>query len=169
MTAQTFGRKGRIGEPAQRRAGLVAHQPRSFQPARREAASADNDVEARRTAFVAEEQVRNASESPSALPSVAIGWALRAFKAKAGDPTPPTDRSLKVAYSLWFLLGLAGGHRFYLRRPVTGSLQALLLCGYLGAVMAQYYWAFAGLGLSWLWMLADGIRLRTLFMTAGKR
>ena len=168
MTAQTFGRKGKIGEPAQRRAGLVAHQPRSFQPVRREGLSAEDDAGARRSAFLAEERAREASESRSALPSVAIEWALRAFKAKAGEQVPPTDRSLKIAYPLWFVLGLAGGHRFYLRRPITGALQALLLCGCLGAVMAQYYWAFAGLGLSWLWMLSDGIRLRRLFLTAGK-
>ena len=169
MTAQTFGRKGRIGEPAQRRAGLVAHQPRSFQPAHRECVSAEDDAGARRAAFLAKEHAREVSESRAALPSVAIEWALRTFKAKAGEQVPPTDRSLKIAYPLWFVLGLAGGHRFYLRRPVTGALQALLLCGCVGAVMAQYYWAFAGLGLSWLWMLSDGIRLRGLFLTAGKR
>ena len=46
----------------------------------------------------------------------------------------PTDRSLRIAYLLWFFLGLAGGHRFYLRRPMTGAIQALLFLGCVGAV-----------------------------------
>ena len=40
-------------------------------------------------------------------------------KAKAKATTP---RSLLLAYLLWLILGLAGAHRFYLRRYVTGFL-----------------------------------------------
>jgi TM2 domain-containing membrane protein YozV len=163
MAARTFGRKGEIGKPAQRRAGLVAHAPRSFRPA-----APEDDAEARRAAFLSEERARDAEPAgPSAVESV-----LRAVKAmRAAAPEAiPTDRSLKAAWPIWFLLGLAGGHRFYLRRPISGALQALLFLGCLGAVVvAQRYEAFFGLAFSWVWMLADGIRLRRMFMTAGRQ
>jgi len=81
--------------------------------------------------------------------------------------TLPADRSLRIAYLLWFFTGLAGGHRFYLRRTLTGAAQAALFAGCVGAVFAQYYPAFAGLGLSWLWMLADGFLIRRMYRTAG--
>jgi len=155
MTAHTFGRKGAIGAPAQRRAALVAHQPRSFQPIREE--KDEDEIAARRAAFVAEERAR-AAPPPEALPP------------SAEPEVAATDRSLKTAYALWFFLGLAGGHRFYLRRPLTGAGQALLFLTCLGAVtLFQYYQAFAGLALSWLWYLADGIRLRALHLRSGPR
>src|SRR5207237_4907228 len=54
-----------------------------------------------------------------------------------------------AAYAIWFFLGLAGGHRFYLRRPITGAVQALLFLSCIGAVaIFQYYQAFAGLASS---------------------
>jgi len=154
MTAHTFGRKGAVGVPAQRRAALVAHQPRSFQPIREE--KDEDEIAARRAAFVAEERARAAPPPPETLVPPAEAEIV------------PTDRSLKAAYAIWFFLGLAGGHRFYLRRPLTGAAQALLFLTCLGAVtLFQYYQAFAGLALSWLWYLADGIRLRALHLRSG--
>ena len=79
----------------------------------------------------------------------------------------PTDRSLKTAYLLWFCLGLAGGHRLYLRRPLTGFLQAILFLGCWGAALMEYYRAFAGLALSCLWMVADGFLIGRLHRTSG--
>lgn len=162
MTARTFGRRGVVGAPAQRRAALVAHQPRSFEPIERQSAD-DDDIEARRAAFLSEESTR----APKGEPIAITESALRAFKAEVEFATLPTDRSLRTAYLLWFGLGLAGGHRFYLRRPLTGAIQALLFVGCVGAVLAQYYPAFGGLALSWLWMLADGFLIRRLYRTAG--
>jgi len=154
MTAHTFGRKGAVGVPAQRRAALVAHQPRPFQPIREE--KDEDEIAARRAAFVAEERARAAPPPPETLVPPAEAEIV------------PTDRSLKAAYAIWFFLGLAGGHRFYLRRPLTGAAQALLFLTCLGAVtLFQYYQAFAGLALSWLWYLADGIRLRALHLRSG--
>ena len=167
MTARTFGRRGAVGAPAQRRAALVAHQPRSFEPIERQSGE-DDDIEARRAAFVAEERARAATAKAAPFAG-ATESALRAFKAEVEFAALPADRSLKIAYLLWFVLGLAGGHRFYLRRPLTGAIQALLFLGCVGAVLAQYYPAFAGLALSWLWMLADGFLIRRLHRTAGAR
>src|SRR6185295_3896517 len=106
-----------------------------------------------------------AEETP--LPSARAESALESFKAEA--ELVPTDRSLKAAYLVWFFLGLGGGHRIYLRRPLTGAAQALLFLACLGAVVLfQYYQAFAGLALAWLWYLADGIRLRRLHQLSGR-
>jgi TM2 domain-containing membrane protein YozV len=154
MTAQTFGRKGVIGEPAQKRAGLVAHQPRSFQPAERDAAPAD-EVETRRAAFLAAEHVRK--EERAEAQTLLSRWK---------PESAPADRTLKAAYLAWFFLGLVGGHRFYLRRPITGAIQGLLFSGCLAAVFLQYYQAFFGLALSWLWMLGDGFLIRFMFRKA---
>jgi TM2 domain-containing membrane protein YozV len=166
MTAQSFGRKGGPGAAGQRRAALVAHQPRSFSP-QRETANED-EVAGRRAAFVAEERARATPQAESALPSAEAESALVGFKAEA--ELVPTDRSLKTAYLIWFFLGLGGGHRFYLRRPLTGAIHALLFLGCLGTVVLfQYYQAFAGLALAWLWYLADGIRLRRLHLRSGLR
>jgi TM2 domain-containing membrane protein YozV len=164
MTARTFGRKGGIAAPAQRRTGLIAHQPRSFEPIERQAAG-DDEVAAKRAAFLAEERERADGASKPQF-AAATETALRAFRAQVEFAALPADRSLKIAYLLWFATGLAGGHRFYLRRPLTGAVQALLFLGCVGAAAVQYYPAFGGLALSWLWMLADGFLIRRMYRTA---
>ena len=169
MTAQGFGRKNMAGvAAAPRRARLVADaQPRSFEPVR-EVEAPDEEAAERRAAFLAGERARSAPPAAAeALPAEAAEKALAALRSEA--PPPPTDRSLRTAYAIWFLLGLAGGHRFYLRRPLTGAVQALLFLTCLGAVVLfQYYQAFAGLALSWGWYLADGIRLKHLHLWSGR-
>lgn len=166
MTARTFGRRGVVGALSQRRTALVAHQPRSFEPIERQSGG-DDEIEARRAAFVAEERDRTGAEATAVPFAAATESALRAFKAEVEFTALPADRSLKKAYLLWFGAGLAGAHRFYLRRPLTGAIQALLFAGCLGAVLAQYYQAFGGLALSWLWLLADGFLIRRMHRTAG--
>jgi TM2 domain-containing membrane protein YozV len=170
MAASGFGRKNVAGGAvAPRRANLVAgQQPRSFQPMR-DVADPGEDSEIRRAAFLAEERTRNAPPAePAVLPTAEAEKALASLKAES--VLVPTDRSLRTAYALWFFLGLGGGHRFYLRRPITGAIQALLFVGCVGAVAGvQFYQAFAGLALSWLWYLADGIRLRHLHIWSGAR
>lgn len=170
MAAYGFGRKGVAGGAvAPRRTNLVASQkPRSFKPMR-DVADPGEDAESRRAAFLAEERDRNApAAEPAALPDAETEAKLASIK--ADSVLVPTDRSLRTAYALWFFLGLGGGHRFYLRRPWTGAVQALIFLGCVGAVAVfQYYEAFAGLALSWLWYLADGIRLRTLHKYSGPR
>ena len=168
MTAQGFGRKGVAGAVAPRRKRLVtSQQPRSFQPMRGVDIS-EEEAEQRRAAFLAEERARDAPNgTPAELSAAEAELALAALKAET--PPPPTDRSLRLAYAIWFPTGLAGGHRFYLRHPRTGALQALLFFACLGAVaIFQYYQAFAGLALSWLWYLADGIRLKSLHLWSGR-
>jgi TM2 domain-containing membrane protein YozV len=169
MTAYNFGRKGVAGGAvAPRRASLVSTpQPRSFQPMR-DVTDPEDGAEQRRAAFLAGERARSAPQAGAEeLPAAETEAALAALRAESAPP--PTDRSLKAAYAIWFFLGLGGGHRFYLRRPITGAVQALLFLGCVGAVaFFQYYEAFAGLALSWLWYLADGIRLKQLHLWSGR-
>ena len=169
MTAQGFGRKGvAAAGVAPRRTQLVSDAgPRSFQPMR-DVSDPDADAEARRAAFLAEERARaGPAGEPASLPDAATEEALA--KLREESPPPPTDRSLKLAYLIWFFTGLGGGHRFYLRRPWTGTAQALLFLGCVGAVLIfQRYEAFAGLALSWLAFLVDGIRLKRLHLWSGR-
>lgn len=168
MTALGFGRKSAAAAVAPRRANLVAdQQPRSFQPMRD--VDPEEGAEARRAAFLAQERGRNAPvDNAAVLPNDETEKILASLKAES--VLVPTDRSLRTAYLVWFFLGLAGGHRFYLRRPITGVIQACLFAGCVGAVaILQYYEAFAGLALSWVWYLVDGIRLRHLHSHSGPR
>jgi len=166
MTARSFGRKGSEGyAPAPPRIGLVAGQPRTFQPMAKAQPASNDALEARRAAFVAEERARKGGKSED-VPEAAREAALNAFRAETAPP--PTDRSLKIAYLLWFLTGLAGGHRLYLRRPITGGIQAALFLGCWGATLLEFYAAFGGLALSCVWMIADGFLIERLHRTSGR-
>lgn len=166
MTARTFGRRGLATAEAQapaisaRRGALLGTEP----------VPVADDAEARRAAFVAAERARAApaaAEGP-----VASEEAVRAVL--AGGPAeaayPPTDRSLNLAYALWFALGLAGAHRLYLRHFPTGALMAAILFGSWGAMaIFEYYQAFAGMVVACLWMIADGFRIRRMHERSGPR
>lgn len=155
MTARSFGRKGmaeNVAAAPSRRAAFGARNPDHF-----EAVEIDEPA-LRRAAFLAEERARK-DEPAEASADLALPV----------EPIAPADRSLKTAYILWFCLGLAGAHRFYLRRPSSGALQAILFFGCWGAALAEYYAAFAGLALSCLWLLADGLLIGRLHRTAGPR
>jgi TM2 domain-containing membrane protein YozV len=80
---------------------------------------------------------------------------------------PVGPRSLTLAWALWFPWGLAGAHRLYLGRYVTGAIQAALFIACVVAVFGfQLYPAFAGLIVSWLWMFVDGLKLKQIHAEA---
>lgn len=166
MNARTFGRKGgnEAAVSARRPASFGLNRTQEFAPS----APREDEPVSRRDAFVAAERARARDMAPTETMPAASEEAIQAVLAGEALVAPPTDRSLKLAYVLWFLTGLFGGHRFYLRRPLTGAVQALIFFGCGGAVLLQYFWAFAGLGVSWLWMLADGIRLKHLHLWSGR-
>jgi TM2 domain-containing membrane protein YozV len=84
---------------------------------------------------------------------------------KVRQPVGP--RSLRLAWALWFPWGLTGAHRFYLGRYVSGAIQAAIFIGCVAAVFGfQFYPAFAGLAVSWLWMLVDGLKLKQMHAEA---
>jgi len=166
MTARTFGRRGMAdpgpGAISTRRAALLGQDPAP--PRERD------EIGARRDAFLAAERARNPSPVQQQPTPVTSAEEIRAVLAgPAAIVYPPTDRSLNVAYALWFVLGLAGAHRLYLRRPLSGGLQAAVFFGCWGATLAQYYWAFAGLAVSCVWMMVDGFLIKTMHERSGRQ
>jgi TM2 domain-containing membrane protein YozV len=142
MTA-TFGRKGlsESGAPASRRAAFLGeHRAPADRVAETEVFPAPV-----RFAFV-KESAQDEAPAP----------------AFARQARPVGPRSLKLTYALWLLLGIAGAHRLYLGRTISGALQAAICIGCFAAMALQYYQAFAGLAICWLWMFADGIQLKKM-------
>ena len=150
MNARSFGKKGTSG-------------------------GGETIAASRRAAFLAQERARAEGESRTAetevFPAVArtttivdrIEFVEKPKKVR--EPVGP--RSLSLAWLLWFPMGLAGAHRFYLGRYRSGGLQAALFLGCLVAVFGfQIYPAFAGLIVSWLWMFFDGLKLKQMHAEA---
>jgi len=151
MNARTFGKKG--------------------------TATGENGGEAatasRRAAFVAQERARAEGESraadtdvfPSRERTIADRVEFVDRPAKAREPAGP--RSLPLTWALWFPWGLAGAHRLYLGRYLSGGIQAAIFITCVLAVFGmQIYPAFAGLAVSWLWWLLDGLKLKQLHAEA---
>ena len=155
MTAGTFGRKGVIGVPAQRRTGIVAGQPRSLRPAPHDPTSA-GDLETRRATFLATEHARKEEQAEAET-------FLRRWKP---EPKVVGPRSLILAYVLWLFLGSLGAHRFYLGRTLSGLMLACLTFGSWALVMGQTYEAFAGALVGALWVFADGFLIKSMHRTA---
>ncbi len=151
MTARTFGRRGvSDGGISARRAALLGSAPAA--PAR----EAD-EAAARRAAFVAEERAR------AGIPAADETLAFDVTPAAMSEAVWGTPKSLTVAYALWLVLGIAGAHRFYLGRPMTGALQALLGVGSWALLATtEYYPAFAGMAVALLWMSADAYLIRNM-------
>ena len=150
MNARTFGKKGMVG-----------------------GGNGGEAVASRRAAFVAQERARADGESRTADTEVfpapervtTIADRIEFVEKKVREPVGP--RSLPLTWALWFPWGLAGAHRLYLGRYATGALQAAIFIGCVLAVFGfQFYQAFAGLVLSWLWMLVDGLKLKQLHAEA---
>lgn len=66
-------------------------------------------------------------------------------------------KSVLVAYILWFFAGLAGAHRFYLGRGLSGLI--LLLCSLFGFILAAAGIGIVLLIISGLWLLWDLIAI----------
>ena len=147
MNARTFGKKG--------------------------STTGESGVASRRAAFLAQERARAEGESraadtdvfPSGETTIAHRVEFVEKPKKVREPVGP--RSLRLAWALWFPWGLAGAHRFYLGRYTSGAIQAVIFLACLVAVFGfQLYPAFAGLVLSWLWMLVDGLKLKRMHAEA---
>jgi len=153
MTGGTFGRKGIAGGmPAQRRAPTFGAAAAPARPL-----SAEDEMARRREAFLAEERGRN---GPAPIPGVTDAQQRKIEKlVSALKPKPPETfdgKSYPLAFVLWMLFGVAGAHRLYLDRPVSGGIQAGLFAISFGLVAFGYFPAFLGLVLCTMWMLADG-------------
>jgi TM2 domain-containing membrane protein YozV len=150
MNARTFGKKGTTG-------------------------GGEGAVASRRAAFLAQERARIDGESraadtevfPAAETATTIADRIEFVEKPKKVREPVGPRSLRLAWLLWFPLGLAGAHRLYLGRYVSGAIQAVIFIGCVVAVFGfQRYPAFAGLVVSWLWMFVDGLKLKQMHAEA---
>jgi TM2 domain-containing membrane protein YozV len=129
-------------------------------------------AQSRRAAFLATERTRgDRAAETEVFPAPTRADIARVQAApEAESPLawrhPVGPRSLKLTYALWLVLGIAGAHRFYLGRTYSGAVQAALCVGCFAATWMQYYQAFAGLGLCWIWMFVDGLKLKQMHAEA---
>ncbi|GIQ68827.1 TM2 domain-containing protein [Xylanibacillus composti] len=49
-------------------------------------------------------------------------------------------KNMVVAYVLWFFLGMLGGHRFYMNRPITAIVQLVLSLTVVGMMITSLWW-----------------------------
>ena len=161
MTVRTFGRKGcEDGSAAPRRDAIVPEErARGFGQA--QPAIDDDEMARRREAFIAEERARKArlAENP---------------QAEGSDPaahrsTHVREKSMGVAFALWFGLGAVGAHRFYLGFPVSGTVQASLWIVSWMMVLGGFQYAIFGAMIGGFWILTDCVVIPRLTRTANAR
>jgi hypothetical protein len=120
--------------------------------------SALSDLEARRAAFIAAERQRRAAEGEVQHFSPAAANGPREI------PTGPffvrSEKSIALAYILWFFLGGFSAHRFYVGATTTACIQLFLNVGGLflmlgGAVSNDV----SGMGIGFLMVATAGIWL----------
>lgn len=49
-------------------------------------------------------------------------------------------KSLMAAYVLWAMFGWLGGHRFYLKRPISASIMLVLSLTVIGLAVSVIWW-----------------------------
>ena len=113
-------------------------------------AAPQDDLEAKRAAFIAAERARRERESGDrplpARPAAAI----------PNGPFFVRDKSLGLAYLLWFFLGGLSVHRFYLGYTTSGAIQLFLRLGGLAAWHGSAAAGSPGTALAGLLMLGAG-------------
>jgi TM2 domain-containing membrane protein YozV len=114
-----------------------------------------SDLAAKRAAFLAAERARREAEG-EAPPEATASYV-------PAGPFYERDKSMVVAYALWFLLGGLSAHRFYLGYATSGAVQLCMLVGGIvlilgggSAVDAATAWIAVGMILaSTVWILFD--------------
>jgi TM2 domain-containing membrane protein YozV len=156
MTGATFGRKGLAGaSPAPLRAPVFGQATRADARPPGE----DDEMARRREAFIAAERARRGeSAAPATLAHARAQSQVIEALAAALRPRPPETfegKSYPIAFLLWTLFGVAGAHRLYLNRPISGATQAAIFAISFALVALGHYPAFLGLVFCTLWMLFD--------------
>lgn len=157
----SFGRKGATGGAA-----AIPARP-AFGAARPQAPVEDvvDPYAAQRAAFLASERVRKAESGPSQTPhahDVSPSYA-------PSSPVYIREKSMGMAYLLWFILGQLSAHRFYAGATSSAVIQAsmfvvgwmLVLSGILGA----FFVVVAG----GIWVLADAFMIPGLIREANRK
>jgi hypothetical protein len=119
--------------------------------------AAMSDLEARRAAFIAAERQRRIDEGEQRLSAQPVG-------AARDIPTGPffvrQEKSMAIAYLLWFLLGGFSAHRFYVGATATACIQLFLNIGGLFMLLSGVVSNdFGGMGFGFLMMASAGIWL----------
>ena len=146
----SFGRKGlEQGSPAVSGIDRLRNGPRPTQPLQQ-----DDDIARKREAFLASERERRAQAGESDSSGGSFGHHVAALR---------PERSLAMAYVLWFLLGQFSVHRFYLGRIQSGVIQFglalfswMLIIGGIGGGSGSIGLTGAAVLVVWaLWVLGD--------------
>ncbi len=131
-----FGRKGVMpGSPARRSFGgsdsTSVRTPRPASPA----ADLEDGLSPQARAFIAAERARGAEQRPELDPAASIATNATYLK----STKPKADRSMMLAYVLWWFGAAIGAHRFYLGAHRSGLAMLGLFWGGLviGGVMSK--------------------------------
>ncbi len=65
------------------------------------------------------------------------------------------QKSLVVAYILWFFFGMIGAHRFYMDRTASGMIQLTIVFLQMFFIFFSINLVIVSLGLLSLWVLVD--------------
>lgn len=113
---------------------------------------------ARRAAFLAEERARAGRPAPSGGPG--------------HPPLTPVfvrEKSVGVAYLLWFFLGGLSGHRFYLGYSTSAAIQASLTPIAYAMLVAGSLFGVLPLFAAGLWILGDAFLIPGMVRQANDR
>ncbi len=132
----------------------------------------DQDMAARRAAFIAAERARS-----QRAPEQPMQAAARHAGTSRKTPVYATRKSLGIAYLLWFVLGGFSAHRFYLGYTSSAVAQTLLWIGgfmmvFVGSFSNSLPMAFMGiasLGTGAIWILADAFLMPGLLERANRQ
>ena len=119
---------------------------------------------ARRAAFIAEERARAgntaAAPAPGAPPDLGFSTAR---------PIYFREKSMGMAYLLWFLLGGIAVHRFYLGFTASAVIQLMMApLGY-AMLIGKSPLGLLILGAAWLWILGDAFVIPSMVRKANAR
>lgn len=161
-----FGRKG-LGpnETAPVEPGAMRH---SMQRADSAVAGPDDEMARKREAFLAAERARKGSAGQAGLPPVAE---------QSYVPAAKPERSLVMAYILWFILGQISAHRFYLGAYKSAALQLGLMLAWVGLALGAPRGSYNTLGpllavlvIGWiLWILGDLFFIHRIYRARCRR
>ena len=124
--------------------------------------SEDAVMASRREAFIASERVRREQASIETPEVARIPEAV-------SRPIFVREKSVAVAYMLWFFFGAISAHRFYLGYPSSAVMQASLWIVSWMMVAAGFIFAAFGLLAAALWMIGDAFFIPGLCRGANER
>ena len=131
-----------------------------------------SDLEARRAAFIASERRRRLDEGEERLSAQPTGGTREI-------PTGPffvrEEKSIAIAYLLWFLLGGFSAHRFYAGATASACAQlflniggfVMMLSGAASGAIGSIGFGFLMVGSAGVWLIVDIFLIPGLCRRAG--